>query len=195
MAFSVAIVSAMKCRQLLGTIVSAWYRHGASEVATTANARPADYGDELDAAMRRCDPSHFVVVGQDDVMPTDRLITRHLRDGTIAALNLIDMEGRRWFDWAYYEHEDSGGRPGTRGSYLQDPAEHHSMTYITGGAQVWSPAARRVASYRGKPWGSGDDMQVCWEAAEAGIVLVPPNDRMPTLVHLERRYPHAEAAP
>jgi len=165
-------------------------------VGVAYNDDPAKYGDQLAELMDSFDPRRYVVVGQDDVVPLawprypgDRGWQPQLPpEGTIAAMNLIDLEGRRWFDWAYYEHDPANGR---WGSHLQalDANPPHPHTYITGGAQIWSPEARKVASYRGKPFGSGDDMQVCWEAVLAGIRLMPPNLSLPTAIHLDRRYP------
>lgn len=191
----VVIITNRRCPALLEHIIWQWHitlaaLSAGGQVHQAYCPPAAVFGDALADAMNLAPADRFVIIGHDDVLPIRGSADRTWRPepSTLTAMRMLDVEGRRWFDWAYYEHDPTNNK---WGSYLQDPEANppHPHTYITGGAQVWSPEARKVASYRGKPFGSGDDMQVCWEAALAGIKLVPPAPSAPLVIHLERRYP------
>jgi hypothetical protein len=140
---------------------------------------PAFQGDLVAAAFDALDADWTLRV-DDDVLPVGPgwIESLPLTPGSLRAVRMIDLLGRRWFDWACRTDE---------GAFLQDYSEHRPRTFITGSCQLWSREARAAASYRGRPYRTGADAQICEDAEAAGILLLPPEIYGPTLVHLDRR--------
>lgn len=147
---------------------------------------PGAHGDGVAMAFRAAGRP-FVLKTDDDVLPVGRDAEisaswpeeLELEDGTIRGVELRDMRNRRVYDWAVRDADGSFNVPYSR------PAGPTS--YITGGCQLWSPAARAAVSYEGRPFRTGGDVAVCWDAMRAGIVLKAPSRTGPLLVHLDTR--------
>jgi hypothetical protein len=177
----VAIVTNGRCPELLGEIVDAWDRRNV-EVSIRLNEDRGLFADDVRKAMSNLS-TPYVLVGADDILPVGEW-PGHWRQApkTIQGVRLLDVEGRRYFDWALWED----GR-GLRGLQAYDSPEN-PMTYITGNAQVWSREARELV-----PWPDGgprscDDIRACRQAQALGVSLLAPA-MWPVLIHLERRYP------
>jgi len=199
--FGVAIASNGRCAPLLRHLVERWVALGARvavaggtkavlavldlphvDVVETSDV-PQKQGDQIASAMEALDAKgiEFVLRCDDDVLPlgdgddwVGRLI---LEPGTLRAIAMIDLLGRRWFDWAVR----------AKGATYRQPYDQHLPgTFVTGAAQLWSREARRLVSYRGRAFRTGADARVCEEAERAGIKLCPPSSGGPVLVHLDR---------
>lgn len=139
---------------------------------------PTDHGAHhqvaIDTATRP-----YVLVTEDDILPVcdEAWLTRLPRTpGSIQAIRLTSVRGRRWYDWATYA--DAAAQ-------IQAYDQHSPDTYITGGAQLLSPEARAAVRYHGD-FGQGIDVRFCREAVAAGISLLPPVPGGPELIHLDR---------
>jgi hypothetical protein len=186
----VVIVTNRRNPDLLQHLVWDWEGMGA-HVVVRENRDPARFADDLRAVLE-LQPRAYTLIGADDVLPVATLGSPGTWDvaeawpgapGTIQAIRLIDVEGRRFFDWARWK--DGGGLLG-----LQDYSEPETPeTYITGNAQVWSPEALAAVRWPDGGPGSCDDVRACRLAQAAGIRLLPPAPNGPTAIHLERRYP------
>ncbi|HEY5657683.1 MAG TPA: hypothetical protein VIY27_07820 [Myxococcota bacterium] len=208
MELGVAIASNGRCGPFLRHVVADWIRRGAQVAVAGGPAavdacqdlstfaylrliemgdRPEDQGDQIAAAMNSLDPD-FVLIGADDILPVGAAWIESLTftPGSIRSVRLIDMLGRRWFDWSCRTET---------GTYLQGYEQHHPRTFITGGSQLFSREARDAVSYEGRPYRTGADAQICEDAEAAGIQLLPPDPRGPLLVHLDRRPEHIRWRP
>lgn len=202
----VAIASNARCPELLRHLVVTWVRLGA-HVAVAGRVQgalswsdpqakrvtvidmddaPKTQGDQIAAAFEALDPHcDFILRTDDDVLPIGPhalagawLEGLELSPGSIRAVRLLDLRGRRWFDWARRTGE---------GAFVQPYDQHGPRTYITGACQLWSREAREAVSYRNRPYRTGADAQICEDAEAAGIRLLPPDPDGPTLLHLDRK--------
>ena len=203
MNFGVAIASNGRCGPLLRQVVSDWIRRGA-QVAVAGGPKaieachnlssfaylrlietddgPQQQGDQFDAALRALD-ADFALLSADDIVPVGAawIETLTLTPGSIRSVRMIDLLGRRWFDWSCRTNA---------GTFIQPYDSHRPRTFITGGSQLWSREAREAVNYQGRPYRTGADAQICEDAEAAGITLLPPELHGPVLVHLDRRPEH-----
>ncbi len=209
MTVGVAIASNGRCAPLLQHLVLDWLKRGALVAVAGGDGvvkalgegagsgiyyglrvihmpdGPKHQGDQIAAAFDALNEScDFVLRTDDDIMPLGLggwVESLPANPGTIQAVRMIDLRGRRWFDWA---------RRTNAGAFLQDYTAHGPRTFITGGCQLWSREARAAVSYRGRPYRTGADAQICENAEAAGIQLLPPDPDGPVLVHLDRKPKH-----
>lgn len=196
--FGVAIGSNGRCPPMLQHIVRDWRMRGAV-VAVAGGAKatkpverlgigvrtstvpdgPQQQGDVFAEAMRLLEDCDYVLLSADDILPVGfGWIERMPKNpGSIQAIRMIDLLGRRWFDWARRTHD---------GAFLQAYSSHAPRTFITGGSQLWSREARAAVSYRNRPYRRGQDAQICEDAEAKGIKLYPPAPDGPLLIHLDR---------
>lgn len=169
--------------------LSAGAGHGSLRLVAHPDG-PRDQGSQIAAAFDALEDVPFVLLGADDILPVGAegnawVQQLSLTANSIRSVRMIDMRGRRWFDWACRTD---------RGAFIQGYDEHRPRTFITGGSQLWSRQARELVSYRGRPYRTGADAQVCEDAEAAGIDLLPPAPDGPLLVHLDRRPDHINRA-
>jgi hypothetical protein len=192
----IALTTNGRCVPLLRFITNEWLRLRAELIIATngetrdalrdlpitivtTDVSPARHGDAMQEAFDRV-RSPFVLTGADDRLPVGPGWMADLPriPRSIAAVKLIDVVGKRHYDWATWSAE--------KGSWPQPYDMHASNTYITGGAQLISPEVRSVVSYRNRPFRSAGDVHYCLEAAAAGFDLIPPNEHTPIMIHLDR---------
>lgn len=180
--FEVVVAGNSRALRTLAEMARGEVFEGCPLVLLEVDTSPVAHGDGVAMALRAA-TRPFVLKTDDDVMPLPdgrrQWAELELEDGTIRGVELRDMRNRRVFDWAVRDRDGSFNVPYSR--------EAGPTSYITGGCQLWSPAARAAVSYEGRPFRSGGDVAVCWDAMARGITLRPPAVAGPVLVHLDSR--------
>lgn len=144
---------------------------------TEFDPTPEMHGDAIALAFEQV-RRPYVLLQADDMLPVGDWSKPPCVPSAIAAIRVVDMLGRRRYDWGMHVE----GR-----SYLLAYGQFSQHAYITGAAQLWSPEARQAVTYRGKPFRTHGDVRVCWEALRVGISLVSPRDHTPLCVSLDRK--------
>lgn len=159
--------------------------------------KPQHQGDQIAAAFEALAYCDYVLRTDDDILPVggDSLLAAanacggwierlEGEPGSIRSVRMIDILGRRWFDWACRTNA---------GAFVQAYDTQRPRTFITGGCQLWSREARAAVSYAGRPYRTGADAQICEDAVARGIRLLPPSPNGPLLIHLDRKPKHINA--
>jgi len=97
----------------------------------------------------------------------------------VQAARLIDVKGRRWYDWAAYD-------PAAHSTKLLEYTETSERAYISGGAQIISCEVIESVSYSGLAYHQTDDVLYCERVKKGGFSLLPPTHCSPLLLHLDK---------